>query len=46
MTTPAGQPDFEKLRRILERELGRKVSLAEATETGKGLLNIYEILLS
>lgn len=39
------QPDYQKLRVILERQLGRKVSLKEATGTGKHLLNVYEILL-
>lgn len=39
------QPDYQKLRIILEQELGREVSLKEATGTGKYLLNVYEILL-
>lgn len=37
--------DYEKLRRILELQYGRNVSLNEATETGKFLLNVYENLL-
>lgn len=40
------EPDYEKLRSILERELGRKVSLEYAIEVGNKLINIYEVLLS
>ncbi len=41
-----GQPDFEKLRAILQREQGRPVTLEEAKGTGNFLLNVYEILLN
>ena len=37
--------DFESLRVVLESQLGRKVSLDEATKTGLHLLRIYEILI-
>lgn len=37
--------DYEKLRQILEKQYSRKVQLSEAINTGKMLLNIYEILL-
>lgn len=40
------QPDYEQLRLILERELGRKVTLEEAKGTGKYLIGVYEVLLS
>lgn len=43
---PRDQPDYQKLRLILERELGREVSLEEAKGTGDFLLNVYEVLLS
>lgn len=43
---PRDQPDYEKLRLILERELGRAVTLEEAKGTGKFLINVYEVLLS
>lgn len=46
MMKPRDQPNYEKLRLILERELGRKVTLEEAKGTGKYLMNVYEVLLS
>jgi hypothetical protein len=45
-TKPISHPDYQKLRVILEKELGRKVSLDEAIATGDSLLKIYEILLN
>jgi hypothetical protein len=39
------QPDYEKLRIILEKQFERDVTLEEATNTGKSLINIYEVLL-
>lgn len=39
------QPDFEKLRAILQREQGRPVAIDEAIGTGNYLLNVYKILL-
>lgn len=44
MSAPT-QPDYEKLRAILERELGRTVSLEYATQVGKTLIGIYDVLL-
>ena len=41
----ASKPDFEKLRAILEKELGREVTIAEAIATGNYLINVYDILL-
>ena len=38
--------DYEALRLILERELGRKVPIEEAIGTGKMLVSVYDILLS
>ena len=38
--------DYESLRIILERELGRTVTIEEATKTGKLLVKVYDILLS
>jgi hypothetical protein len=37
--------NFEKLRIILEHELGRNVTIEEAIGTGRYLVNVYEILL-
>ena len=42
----SNQPDFEKLRLILESELGRELSLEYATGAGNFLINIYEVLVS
>ena len=39
------EPDYEKLRLILERQLGKTVSLEYATSAGNFLINTYEILL-
>lgn len=39
------KPDYEKLRLLLEKELGRKITLEYAVEVGNKLLNIYGILL-
>lgn len=39
------QPDYEKLRAILQREQDRLVTIDEAIGTGNFLLNVYEILL-
>ncbi len=41
----ANQPNYEKLRKILMQQYHREVSIIEAIETGKHLLNIYDILL-
>lgn len=38
-------PDYEALRKVMQRELSREVLLEEAVATGKCLMNIYEILL-
>jgi hypothetical protein len=43
---PTEQPDFQKLQAILEKQLGRKVSLAEAIGTGEHLLKVYAVLLN
>ncbi len=40
------QPDYEKLRLILEKQLERPVLMDEAVGTGKFLVNVYEVLLS
>ncbi|MGH7195188.1 MAG: hypothetical protein ACREGA_00190 [Candidatus Saccharimonadales bacterium] len=45
MSITAADIDYEQLRRILERELDRPVSIDEATGIGKHLVNVYEILL-
>ena len=39
------KPNYEKLRVILEKELGRNVTLEYAINVGNKLLNIYGILL-
>ena len=39
------KPDYEKLRVLLEKELGREITLEYAVEIGNKLLNIYDILL-
>lgn len=41
----SNEPDYEKLRLILEHELGKKVSLEYAVGAGNYLINIYDILL-
>ena len=43
---PSTEPDYEKLRTILERQLGHEVSLEYATGAGNFLINVYEVLLS
>lgn len=42
---PTSKPDYEKLRRILERELDREVSLEYALNAGDFLISVYETLL-
>ena len=39
------EPDYMKLKLILENELNRTVSMEETIATGKHLMNIYEVLL-
>ncbi len=41
----SAEPNYEKLRLILERQLGKTVSLEYAIGTGNFLVNVYEILL-
>jgi sugar phosphate isomerase/epimerase len=41
----SAEPDYEKLRAILELELGKEVSLEYATGAGNYLVNVYSILL-
>lgn len=42
---PGAELDYEKLRAILERQLGKKVSLEYATGAGNFLISVYETLL-
>lgn len=42
---PSTEPDYEKLRLILERQLGREVSLEYAIGAGNYLISVYETLL-
>ncbi len=41
----SAEPDYEKLRAILERELGHEVSLEYAIGAGNFLIGVYETLL-
>lgn len=37
----ARAPNYEELRRILQKDLGRRVTIKEARKTGKWLLKFY-----
>lgn len=41
----SAEPNYEKLRVILERQLGKKVSLEYATGAGNFLIEVFDILL-
>ena len=41
----SAEPNYEELRLILERQLGKKVSLEYAIGTGNFLINVFDTLL-